>query len=396
MKLKLKKPLVTIVIPFYNVEYYLMECLNSIVRQTYGINNIETLLVDDCGTDSSINIAEEYLPFLGKHVKLIRHEKNKGLGGARNTGIENASGEYIMFIDSDDYIDRNTIEELIYTITKDKSSVAIYNMNCFSELNKKYPLNPSFDLFNLVTDNSMKINRYEFPKYPELAHSFSACNKLFRLDLFNIDKRFPEKQHHEDALLISNLLADSTSISLVKNVYYQYRQRESINDKSITDTLFDSKEHFFEHIQIVEGLKKIAIKYPELEYMLLWVSLRIMGTPIKNLLTNKTSMTKEEDNQFFNRTKIVFKGREIKYTYSIGDKIAKFAVDCPIIIINSKSLDNARMNYFKNTINNKINIKKEVKSIEKSVFKRKLRKLIKNPKLFFNDRKINLEKQKRV
>jgi len=145
-----EKPLVSIVIPFYNVELYLAETLNSIIRQSYGIENLEVILVDDCGDDSSLNIAKRYIPFLGSRVQLIRHKENRGLGGARNSGIELASGKYIMFIDSDDFIDKESITELVWTIESDKSDIVIYNMRIFSELNKSYPLNPSFELFKIL------------------------------------------------------------------------------------------------------------------------------------------------------------------------------------------------------------------------------------------------------
>jgi glycosyltransferase involved in cell wall biosynthesis/CDP-glycerol glycerophosphotransferase (TagB/SpsB family) len=346
-----EKPLVSIVIPFYNVELYLAETLNSIIRQSYGIENLEVILVDDCGDDSSLNIAEKYIPFLGSRVQLIRHKENRGLGGARNSGIELASGKYIMFIDSDDFIDKESITELVWTIESDKSDIVIYNMRIFSELNKSYPLNPSFELFKIFKENSLKINRYEFPRYISLAHSFSACNKLFKRELFLRKMRFPENQHHEDALLIMNLLANSQNgISLVKNVYYNYRQRESLGGNSITDELFHTREHYFEHLEIVEGLKELSNKYFELEYMFLWVSIRIMGRAIIEFLLDETPLNINESKEFFDRTKTLFIDRDYLNTYEIGSKTSLKSIKGVSAIVNSNSLKEAQKFFKQNNI----------------------------------------------
>ena len=98
--------LVSIIVPVYNVEKYLRKCLDSIVNQTY--KNIEVICVDDGSPDNSIDILREYRA-KDDRVTIIR-QKNKGLSGARNTGIKNATGKYIMFIDSDDWVELNMVE----------------------------------------------------------------------------------------------------------------------------------------------------------------------------------------------------------------------------------------------------------------------------------------------
>ena len=96
------EPKISIIIPVYNVEKYLRECLDSCINQTLA--DIEIICVDDCSPDNSIKILEEYQA-KDYRIKIFRHEKNKNLGAARNTGIQNAIGEYVWFVDSDDYID---------------------------------------------------------------------------------------------------------------------------------------------------------------------------------------------------------------------------------------------------------------------------------------------------
>jgi len=107
-----KMPLVTIGIPVYNVEPYIEKCLLSVLNQTY--KNLEILVVDDLGTDNSMQIVTRLQQFHphGKRIRIIRHLKNKGIGEARNTMIKECNGEYLYFIDSDDFIESNTIELL--------------------------------------------------------------------------------------------------------------------------------------------------------------------------------------------------------------------------------------------------------------------------------------------
>lgn len=100
------KGLVTVVLPIYNVEQYLDRCINSVVNQTY--KNLEIILVDDESPDNCPKMCDEWAK-MDSRIKVI-HKKNQGLGYARNTGIDSATGEYIYFVDSDDYIAMDTIE----------------------------------------------------------------------------------------------------------------------------------------------------------------------------------------------------------------------------------------------------------------------------------------------
>ncbi len=102
-------PKISIIIPVYNVEKYLRECLDSCVNQT--LEDIEIICVDDASPDNSIKILEEYQQ-KDSRIRIFRHEENKNLGTARNTGLTNATGEYVWFVDSDDYIDTKACQIL--------------------------------------------------------------------------------------------------------------------------------------------------------------------------------------------------------------------------------------------------------------------------------------------
>ena len=114
---------VSIVIPVYNVEKYIKECVDSAINQTY--KNLEIILVDDGSTDSSGKICDEY-SIVDDRIVVI-HRKNGGLSAARNTGLDVASGEYVYFLDSDDYIEENSVENLVNTIEKENAEFVFFD-----------------------------------------------------------------------------------------------------------------------------------------------------------------------------------------------------------------------------------------------------------------------------
>ena len=123
----MQQPKVSVIVPVYNVEKYLKQCLDSIVNQTY--KNLEIIIVNDGTKDNSMKLVEEYLQ--DKRIKVI-NKKNGGLGSARNRGIEEATGDYISFVDSDDYIDLNMYEKLINVIRGEE--IIIFNHSRFDDI----------------------------------------------------------------------------------------------------------------------------------------------------------------------------------------------------------------------------------------------------------------------
>lgn len=117
-----KKPLISVLLPAYNVEKYIAKCLETVINQTY--KNIEIIIVDDCSPDSSGLIAEEFSK-KDSRIKVIHHKENQGLSAARNTGIDNSNGEYITFIDSDDWVSKDYVEYLYKIITETESDIAM-------------------------------------------------------------------------------------------------------------------------------------------------------------------------------------------------------------------------------------------------------------------------------
>lgn len=122
-------PLVSVIVPVYNVEQYIDECLNSIRQQTY--KNIEIIVVEDCSTDNSLNTLTKHLE--DPRVKLIQHKKNNGLSAARNTGIDAAKGNYIMFVDSDDIVQLSLIELCVKYAIANNADLITYDFKTFED-----------------------------------------------------------------------------------------------------------------------------------------------------------------------------------------------------------------------------------------------------------------------
>ena len=216
---------VSIIVPIFNVDKYLDECIDSIVNQTF--KNIEIILINDGSTDNSLQIAKKYQD-LYKNVKLIS-QNNRGLSAARNAGLEQASGEFIFFIDSDDKISPYTIEHLFNSINKENSDFSACSFQYFSAddlngeiLHKEWPIN--------FEKNSGK---YKLTEDYENDLCCVAWNKLYRLSKIKKNSlSFVEGIIHEDISWLWSYLSHSKNYSYVNERLYYYRIRsESITSE---------------------------------------------------------------------------------------------------------------------------------------------------------------------
>lgn len=211
---------ITCVIPVYNVENYILDCLSSISRQTYK-GTVECLLIDDCGSDNSIKIAQDFIgcyqgPF---SFKIIKHEFNKGLSGARNTGLMNASCEYVYFLDSDDKIADDCFELLSKPLSTDLYDIVVGGFDV--EPKQKYHT-------YLNVDDSTVLYRNDILKqYGSFNIYMMAWNKLCRKSfLLNGECFFYEGILHEDELWSFNIVACAKSMYVVNRPTYIYSIRE--------------------------------------------------------------------------------------------------------------------------------------------------------------------------
>lgn len=207
---------ISVIIPVYNVEEYLDKCIQSILLQNFS--EYEVILVDDGSTDGSAEICDKYSRKYTQ-IKVI-HQDNKGLGGARNTGIEAACGEYLLFVDSDDSVKENMFSFLCNTAFENDSDMVLFGMDYIDEDGKiietKRPLGSG--IRNICSDERMEI----FSVNPY------AWNKLYRRELFiknNI--RYPERMWYEDLCVTPKIILCADRLTLTDKVFYNYLQRKS-------------------------------------------------------------------------------------------------------------------------------------------------------------------------
>jgi glycosyltransferase involved in cell wall biosynthesis len=207
--------LISVVVPVYNVEKYLEQCILSIINQTYV--NLQIILVDDGSTDMSGSICEEFAK-CDKRISVI-HQDNKGLVGARKAGLEIAAGEYIGFVDSDDYIDHNMYFEM-HRVLKEQDVDFVQTGMYLDEIESC-----GYDEQKIVLNDG---NRDEIIKSEFLEKeivSLSIWSKLYRAELAKrVYAQVPDEQSFgEDMLFICGCLIECGSIYLYKRAFYHYR-----------------------------------------------------------------------------------------------------------------------------------------------------------------------------
>lgn len=210
---------ISIIVPVYNVELYIKECFDSIAAQTYK-GEIECIFVDDCGQDDSVAILEKLIAEYHGPIQfsIVHHEHNKGLSGARNTGIRNAQGDYLYFIDSDDSITPDCIEKLVALAEKYPGVEVIQGstkskLDWFQLTKKHFP--EYSDNFKWIRKTMLK--RYSIP--------MTAWNKLVRKELIKKDGLyFEEGLIHEDEVWNFMLAKFVHSIAFCCDITYIYRE----------------------------------------------------------------------------------------------------------------------------------------------------------------------------
>lgn len=207
---------ISIIIPIYNVEKYLPACVESILQQTY--KNLEVILVDDGSPDRCPVICDE-LAQKDDRIRVI-HQKNKGLSGARNTGIDNAQGDYLIFVDSDDTVEQTLVEELYTYAEKWNCAIVACGRNYIFE---------DGQIVCKIAHDESKV--YGFEEAMQEMNSFrlfdmSAWAKIYREELFE-DIRFPEGKLSEDYYIMYKLFDKAQTIGYVAKPLYNYLQRQS-------------------------------------------------------------------------------------------------------------------------------------------------------------------------
>lgn len=238
-------PKVSVIVPVYNVETYLAKCLDSLVSQT--CQSIEILVVNDGSTDGSEQVIQEYAQRYPAKIKPFA-KKNGGLSDARNFGIDRATGNYIGFVDSDDYVNPSMFEEMLSLAEKHHAKMVVCNIQKVDQQGKI--VQKLTQMPNMPERIDLEKN---FSVFSDL--SYFACNKLFNKELFT-EKRFKRGVHFEDIQLIPQLLLDCETIAQTQNFHYQYLER--------TDSI--TKTHTEKGLDILKAVEDIESFFKKSQY----------------------------------------------------------------------------------------------------------------------------------
>lgn len=265
---------ISVIVPVYNVEKYINNCLNSLINQTK--KEIEIIAVNDGSTDNSLNILEEYSKKYPDLIKVISQE-NQGLSVARNTGIKNSAGKYIAFVDSDDEIELDLLEKLWEKVVEYPYDVVTCNVKCI------YP-NKSTDILSGLDFCAENLSKSQKNKLL-LNMYVVACNKIYKRELFNdTNLLFEPNIWFEDVLFFHKLIPNLKSIAFVNYSGYKYYQRENSITYTYSDKLFDINL-VMEKILLYYKSNNIFAEYKdELEYMYVRY---LFATYIKRLAKTK-------------------------------------------------------------------------------------------------------------
>lgn len=292
---------VSIIVPVYNTKDYIIRCVDSLVNQTY--KNIEIILVNDGSSDNSIDLVNE--KYDDDRIVIVNQE-NMGSGQARNNGIKKASGDYLFFVDSDDFIDKDTISIMMNKMINDKVNLVICDYyKYFSDDNKIHINNiPNYDCNN---DNQSVIG---MP---------GAVCKLFKKEIFNkYDIKFLPGVFFEDNAIIPFACAVSGKYAYVNKPLYYYFQREGSALNKIEynkgyEAIFDSLSYLYDKFNKYDMIEKYTqeLEYIYIEYLLHASNLRFLKF---NKLDNikKVSIIMKEKYPNYRNNKY-FKMENIKY-----------------------------------------------------------------------------------
>lgn len=224
-------PKISVIVPVYNSGKYLTECVNSILAQTY--TNIEILLINDGSTDGSDLICDK-LGESYENVKIL-HKSNGGASSARNKGLDIATGEYIMFVDSDDTINEDMLMDLYHVFCADECDIVASLLRP----NKEF-----VDKAGIVEYDSSDALEALFTRRIDC----SQCTKLYKADLLT-SVRFPEGVANEDVVFLSEVYSKIKQLNYVKKNYYYYRRNEVSVSHNVSNCV-----DMYENIQKIKSL----------------------------------------------------------------------------------------------------------------------------------------------
>lgn len=241
-------PLISVIIPVYNVEKFLSQCVESILVQTYS--NYEVILVNDGSKDNSLDICNE-LSLKDKRIKTINQE-NQGAGAARNAGLEAANGEYIYFLDADDFIEPELFEKTIGSITEYEFDIILFSFNKIALNGKKI----STITHKEYTITDLQQNKELLADLFLDGGCFAVWDKLIRKDfLMNNNIVFDKTKRVEDMIFMIKCYERATSLKSIPNVLHNYRVAYNVASKYSPNIVDDLTKVFASLFTLLENKK---------------------------------------------------------------------------------------------------------------------------------------------
>lgn len=274
---------ISVIVPVYNVEHYLEMCIESIIHQQY--TNLEIILVDDGSTDRSGEICDIYAK-LDKRIRVI-HKENGGLSDARNVGMQQAHGQLIGFVDSDDWIDPNMYLELYNAMSQSNSEIAICNrilvqgnQYIYDEGDGGIHVLDQQSALNLLLDNT------RCPSH--------AWNKLYKKEVFN-DILFPVNKYYEDVYIMHLIFEKAKNIAFIEKPLYYYRQRE---------TSIVHMKNLKGYYELLEAVELRYNRYRDNELFSVAIAKNMLQVQLASLeLLNLLDLNKKEKKKFLSNLK---------------------------------------------------------------------------------------------
>lgn len=264
-----KETLLSVIIPVYNVEEYLVKCVDSILGQTY--QNLEVILVNDGSTDTSGSICDAFVQ-KDSRVRVI-HKENGGLSSARNAGLDAAKGEYISFIDSDDWIEPNAYAHLLGLMERCQVKLVCGgNMDVYGETGeRKLGLTPEKE--EVITAEEMVGRMFLWQGCDS-----SVCDKIFHRSLLE-NFRFPEGKVSEDVAITYKIVLGAETVAMSNLPFYNYYHRTGSISRAteITDKFF----HFSQHTEQIYAY--IREHHPAIEPQARYLRIRALSHILLNL-----------------------------------------------------------------------------------------------------------------
>lgn len=236
-----KTPLISIIVPIFNSEQYLNRCIDSLLNQTY--TNIQIVLVDDGSTDESCNICAAYVENNERRLELFHSHINKGVSASRNIGLQLVRGEYVLFCDSDDYLEPTMVEKMVVAILQSDASVCICGMIYENEENGKFPLFPLSAEIDCRTLYNELLSGEAIKSY--------MCNKLYDVKLiegFYFDERLRTYEDIDYQLRLFSNVKDNRTCVIIPEYLYHYNKHFKNSLSHSSNDIVVSCEHLLRDV----------------------------------------------------------------------------------------------------------------------------------------------------